>query len=143
MTRHYTNDEHAADKLVDASVYCDVNEATQILQRSAQRVRAYIREKDTEADLNLKTAKKIKGKWFIKREEVENLHHSLKKKKQQRRVAKKAKMQQEKLEHLKAIKRVVLLDHSIPTNLRKEFLTYLKGRIKAVEHATTTTTTLD
>lgn len=137
MGRHYTPDPHPADDIVDHEIYCDVSEATQILRRSAQRVRAYIREKDPNAKLNLHSARKIKGKWFIKRNEVEALAEKMQKNKAKRRAARRAKQRQENLSHLKAVLRMAHLDSDLAPQERQEMTEYLQTKIALLQQAET------
>lgn len=114
-----------------------VREAAKILHRSEQRVRAYIHESDPKAKLNLESAVKKHGQWYLDKLEVEELRSSIKQRKDKRRKDKRTKHLQEKRKNLKGVLRIVQLDNSVARELREQFLRYLHEKLNETDEKLT------
>ena len=127
---HFKIHAHIADALVNHEELCDLKEAMQILDRSRMRVRAYIKEEDNSKMLNLKTARKIKNKFFIERDEVEQLAKDLLKKSEKNREQREENRAARELRSLKRVQIMIARDDRIDSELQEEMLTYLELKLR-------------
>ena len=131
-THHTTVHQHPADALVDHEELVDLKEAMAILDRSRMRVRAYIKEDDDEKELNLRTARKIRGKWFIERDEVNELARYLKEKYQANAEQRAQQREARKRRSIERVLGMVRNDPDLDEETQEKFDAYLKQQLEQI-----------